>query len=248
MSFDNKTVVVTGAAHGIGKGVAEAYAKAGAFVVLSDVNEELGIKAADSIRQEGGKALFVSCNVKSEPEVKHLMKQAWEQTGSLDVLINNAGLGVWKSPLTLDIEEWDHVLNTNVRGCFLCAREAAGYMKQVGKGSIVNIASTRAIMSEPNSEAYAASKGAIVALSHALAVSLGPDGITVNCVSPGWIENGDYAALRPEDHSQHPAGRVGTAGDIARACKYFTHPDNDFVTGAHLVVDGGMTRKMIYVE
>jgi NAD(P)-dependent dehydrogenase (short-subunit alcohol dehydrogenase family) len=104
------------------------------------------------------------------------------------------------------------------------------------------------LMSEPNSEAYAASKGAIVALSHALAVSLGPEGISVNCISPGWIENGDYEALRPVDHKQHPAGRVGMAMDIARACLYLTDPDNDFVTGVNLVVDGGMTRKMIYEE
>jgi len=101
-------------------------------------------------------------------------------------------------------------------------------------------------MSEPNSEAYAASKGAIVALSHAMAVSLGPDGIRVNCISPGWIETGDYEELRSKDHKQHPAGRVGIPADIAKACFYFTDPENDFVTGSHLVVDGGMTRKMIY--
>ncbi|WP_138493856.1 SDR family NAD(P)-dependent oxidoreductase [Paenibacillus pinistramenti] len=248
MTFENKTVVVTGAAQGIGKGVAEAYARAGARVVLADTNAELGAAAAAAIRQEGGTAAFIACNVKSEAEVRDLMKQAAEEHGSLDILINNAGLGIWKPPLELELEEWDHVMNTNVRGCFLCAREAAKYMIGSGGGSIVNLASTRALMSEPNSEAYAASKGAIVALTHALAVSLGPNGVTVNCISPGWIENGDYEALRPEDHQQHPAGRVGRADDIARACMYLTSPDNDFVTGVNLVVDGGMTRKMIYVE
>jgi len=101
-------------------------------------------------------------------------------------------------------------------------------------------------MSEPNTEAYAASKGGILALTHALAVSLGPDGIRVNAISPGWIENGDYAALRPEDHAQHPAGRVGVPDDIARACLFLTQKENDFITGTELIVDGGMTRKMIY--
>ncbi|MNP17086.1 2-(S)-hydroxypropyl-CoM dehydrogenase [compost metagenome] len=115
-------------------------------------------------------------------------------------------------------------------------------------GAIVNIASTRSIMSEPNTEAYSASKGAIVALSHALAITLGEEGIRVNCISPGWIETGEYGGLRDIDHQQHPAGRVGTPEDIARACLYLTHPNNDFVTGTHLVVDGGMTRKMIYEE
>ncbi len=217
-------------------------------MVLSDIEPEKGSAAAAAIHQKGGKAVFIPCDVKSESDIQHLMKQAAGEAVKLDILINNAGLGVWKSPFELLAEEWDHVLNTNARGCFLCAREAAKYMKQTGGGSIVNIASTRAIMSEPNSEAYAASKGAIVALSHALAVSLGKDGITVNCISPGWIENGDYDALRPVDHEQHPAGRVGAAADIARACMYLTDPANTFVTGVNLIVDGGMTRKMIYEE
>ncbi|HOP73043.1 MAG TPA: SDR family oxidoreductase, partial [Thermoclostridium caenicola] len=112
----------------------------------------------------------------------------------------------------------------------------------------VNIASTRALMSEPNWEAYAATKGGIVALTHALAASLGKDRITVNAISPGWIETGDYTRLRPADHEQHLSGRVGKPEDIARACLYLTDKANDFVTGINLVVDGGMTRKMIYVE
>lgn len=120
-------------------------------------------------------------------------------------------------------------------------------MRKRGGGSIINIASTRAFMSEPNSEAYAASKGGIIALTHALAVSFAPDHIQVNAISPGWIETGDYGQLREIDHLQHPAGRVGRPDDIARACLYLTSEGNDFITGANLVIDGGMTRKMIYV-
>jgi NAD(P)-dependent dehydrogenase (short-subunit alcohol dehydrogenase family) len=118
--------------------------------------------------------------------------------------------------------------------------------KQETGGSIVNIASTRAIMSEPNSEAYAATKGGIVAITHALATSLSEHHITVNAISPGWIETGDYNKLRDIDHEQHLSGRVGKPSDIAKACLYLTDPQNDFVTGINLVVDGGMTRKMIY--
>ena len=103
-------------------------------------------------------------------------------------------------------------------------------------------------MSEPGAEAYAAAKGGIVALTHALAVSLGADRIRVNCVSPGWIATSSYDALRDVDHAQHPAGRVGKPEDVARACLYLTDPANDFVTGVNLVVDGGMTRRMIYAE
>ncbi len=136
-----------------------------------------------------------------------------------------------------------------LRGTFLCSREAAKIMRlQPRGGSIVNMASTRALMSEPNSEAYAASKGGIVALTHAMAVSLGPVRIRVNCVSPGWIETVDYKALRESDHTQHPAGSVGRPDDVVKACMYLSDPDNDFVTGTNLVIDGGMTRKMIYEE
>lgn len=115
-------------------------------------------------------------------------------------------------------------------------------------GSIVNIASTRAIMSEPNSETYAATNGGIVSITHALAASLSPDKITVNAISPGWIETGDYSQLSTRDHEQHFSKRVGKPEDIARACLYLTAKENDFVTGINLVVDGSMTRKMIYEE
>ncbi len=138
-------------------------------------------------------------------------------------------------------------MNTNARGCFLMTREAAKIMRNnPNGGAVVNVSSTRALMSEPDTEAYAASKGAISSLTHAMAITLGKDGITVNSILPGWIETGDYSILREIDHSQHPAGRVGVPGDIAKACLYLTSPDNRFVTGAQLVVDGGMTRKMVY--
>lgn len=247
MKFQDKTVVITGSAHGIGRGLAEAYALSGARVILSDVHEEQGSLAANALKEQGLNAVFVPCDVRKEEDIKRLMNQAVQYAGTIDILINNAGVSRWKSPYELTVEDWDDVINTNARSCFLAGREAAVHMKKAGNGgAIVNMSSTRSIMSEPNSEAYAASKGAIVALSHAMAVSLGPDGIRVNCISPGWIETGNYDELRTADHKQHPAGRVGTPADIAKACFYFTDPVNDFVTGAHLVVDGGMTRKMIY--
>lgn len=247
MIFANQTVIVTGAGQGIGRGVAEAYAREGASVVMAELNEETGRAAAEAIREAGGRALFVPCDVRKEADIVRLMETAERELGRIDILINNAGVSRFKPTYELTVEEWDDVLNTNVRSVFLASREMAKRVKENSRGgSIVNISSTRSIMSEPGSEAYAASKGAIVSITHALAVSLGPDGIRVNCVSPGWIETGDYGALREIDHKQHPAGRVGTPADIARACLYLTHLDNTFVTGAHVVVDGGMTRKMIY--
>lgn len=249
MKFQNMTVVITGAATGIGLGLAHAYAAGGATVVLSDKQEDDGRQVEQTLLQDGFSALFKTCDVRKEEDVVDLLSFAYEKTGAIHVVINNAGISRWKSPYELTLDEWDNVLNSNVRSCFLVSREAAKYMRSAENGgSIVNISSTRSVMSEPNSEAYAASKGAIVSLTHALAVSLGPDGIRVNCISPGWIETGKYDALSERDHAQHPAGRVGKPDDIARACFYLTDPDNTFVTGSHLIVDGGMTRKMIYEQ
>ncbi|MFF3922299.1 SDR family NAD(P)-dependent oxidoreductase [Paenibacillus lactis] len=247
MKFNNKSVIITGAANGIGRGLAEAYASRGGQVVLSDIDETRGEETAAALREQGFTALFVPCDVRKEEDIRHLMNEAVKQFGGIDILINNAGVSRFKSPFDLTVQDWEDVLNTNARSCFLATREAAVHMRKSGRGgAVVNLSSTRSMMSEPNSEAYAASKGAIVALTHAMAVSLGPDRIRVNCISPGWIETGSYEELRPEDHSQHPAGRVGVPSDIAKACFYLTDPENDFVTGTHLVVDGGMTRKMIY--
>ncbi|MCL6636469.1 MAG: SDR family oxidoreductase [Alicyclobacillus sp.] len=243
--YHGTTVVVTGAAQGIGYAVAEAYARQGARVVMADKDPARLAEAANRLQAQGGDVREVVADVRQPADVTALMAAA-AASGRLEVLINNAGVTRWQSPLELSVEAWDDVLNTNLRGAFLCAQAAARIMRKLGRGAIVNIASTRALMSEPNSEAYAASKGGLLALTHALAISLGPLGIRVNAISPGWIETGDYTTLRPQDHAQHPAGWVGRPVDIARACLYLTHPENRFVTGINLVVDGGMTRKMIY--
>ncbi|MFP4976176.1 glucose 1-dehydrogenase [Paenibacillus sp. CN-4] len=244
----NSVVIVTGAGQGIGRAVAAAYAAEGARVVVAEVQEAAGKQTVQDIQAAGGEGIFIRCDVSAEADVVNLMRETVQAFGRIDVLINNAGIADphLGSPYELKIEDWDRVMNTNARGCFLAAREAAKEMRKTGGGAIVNLSSTRYLMSEPNTEAYAASKGAIASLTHALAVSLGPDGIRVNQISPGWIETGDYEALRAEDHSQHPAGRVGRPEDIARACLFLTDPRNDFITGEGLVIDGGMTRKMIY--
>lgn len=249
MDFLNKTVIVTGAGNGIGKGIALLYAEKGANVVLADIDEKAGLETVTMIKEQGGEATFVKTDVRQEKDLVRLMDIANETYGQINILINNAGKSLFKSPYKISIEEWDDIINTNLRSVFLGSREAAKYMRHNKEGgSIVNIASTRAIMSEPNSESYAATKGGIVALTHALAASLSEDQITVNAISPGWIETRDYESLRKIDHEQHLSKRVGKPEDIARACLYLTAKENNFVTGINLVVDGGMTRKMIYEE
>ncbi|PLR91138.1 glucose 1-dehydrogenase [Bacillus sp. T33-2] len=249
MDFSKQVVVVTGASNGIGQAVAMMYAKHGAYVVVADVDAEAGNRTVSQIRQHGGEALFVETDVRREDHIIHLMETTKDAYKAIHILINNAGKGLFKSPYQLAIEEWDDIVDTNLRSVFLGSREGAKYMRENERGgSIVNIASTRAFMSEPNSEAYAATKGGIVALTHALAASLSQDNITVNVISPGWIETGDYQQLKDVDHEQHFSRRVGRPEDVARACLYLTSKENDFVNGINLTVDGGMTKKMIYEE
>jgi NAD(P)-dependent dehydrogenase (short-subunit alcohol dehydrogenase family) len=249
MTFTNKVVIVTGAANGIGRSIASAYAEKGATVLLADVEEAKGKQTESALKQTGGEVLFVKTDVRSESDIINLMETAKRTYGRIDVLINNAGKGLSKSVYEVTVEEWDDIIHTNLRSVFLCSREAAKFMRDNEEGgTIVNIASTRAIMSEPNSEGYAATKGGIVAITHALAASLSEDRITVNAISPGWVHTGDYSQLTPLDHEQHFSKRVGKPDDIARACLYLTAKENDFVTGINMVIDGGMTRKMIYEE
>ncbi|MEH7009428.1 glucose 1-dehydrogenase [Neobacillus niacini] len=249
MSFTNKVVIVTGAANGIGRAIAAAYADKGAKVLIADVEETAGKQTELELKQMGTDVLYLKTDVKSESDIINLMETAKKTYGRIDVLINNAGKGLFKSIYEVTVEEWDDIIQTNLRSVFLCSREAAKYMRENKQGgAIVNMASTRAIMSEPNSEGYAATKGGIVAITHALAATLSEDRITVNAISPGWIHTGDYSQLTPNDHEQHLSKRVGKPDDIARACLYLTEHENDFVTGINLIVDGGMTRKMIYEE
>lgn len=242
--FHNKTVVITGAAQGIGRSIAIHFAKAGANVVIADTEHILGKQLASEILKEGYSAIFIQTDVRSEESVRQTLDMAVNRFGGLHILVNNAGKNKWISPLELSLDEWDDIINTNLRSVFLCSREAAKRM--LTGGAIVNMASTRAFMSEPHTESYAASKGGIVALTHALASSFSDLNITVNCISPGWIETGDYDALSSADHGQHFSNRVGRPDDIARACLFLANPNNNFVNGTNLTVDGGMTKKMIY--
>ena len=247
MGHEGKVVIVTGAGRGIGKCIAGIYASEGAKVVLAERDASLGEAAETEIREKGGDACFIQTDVSIPDQVTAMVERTVEIYGTVDILINNAGFGIWKSPLELTSYEWDAVLGTNLRGAFLCAREAARFIKEQGGGSVVNIASTRAFMSEAGSEAYAASKGGLVALTHALAASLAQYCIRVNCISPGWIETGDYNTLREADHTQHFSGRVGRPEDIARACLFLTGDGNEFINGENIIIDGGMTRKMMYL-
>jgi NAD(P)-dependent dehydrogenase (short-subunit alcohol dehydrogenase family) len=234
-----RAAIVTGAAHGIGRAVAQRLVRLGWQVVLADLDGEAVSTAAT---EAGGAA--VACDVGSEADVERLVAVARARMGRIDAIVSNAGIGVFGPMPDTTLDSWNRVLATNLTATFLLAKAAAADLKSA-QGAMVTIASTRAHMSEPDTLAYSASKGGLVALTHALAMTMAPD-VRVNCVSPGWIDTGRHGPLKPSDHAQHPVGRVGRPEDVAGAVAYLLSEEAGFVTGAELIVDGGMTRKMIY--
>jgi NAD(P)-dependent dehydrogenase (short-subunit alcohol dehydrogenase family) len=243
MSASRRAVLVTGGAKGIGRAVAARLLQEGWAVLILDRDREAGAAALQALAA-GERLRLAVGDVAEEAVVAGAVAQVLAGFGRLDAVVSNAGVMVREPVTELGLEEWQRVLGTNLTAAFLLAKHAAPHLRRA-KGAIVTIASTRALQSEPDTEAYSASKGGLVALTHALAVSLGPD-VRVNGVAPGWIHT-SAEALSEADHAQHPVGRVGRPEDVAAMVSWLLGPESGFVTGAQFVVDGGMTRKMIYV-
>ncbi len=230
--------IVTGAARGIGRAITRHLTDSGWRVGALDLADS-GI--ARAFGRDGRNVLPIDGDVAQEGAAAHAVDAVIEKWGRLDGLVANAGTMIRTPIRRLTFADWNRVIATNLSATFLFVRAAEKPLRRAN-GAIVTIASTRALMSEPDTEAYAASKGGLVALTHALA-------IRVNCVSPGWIQTTNYGALRRKDHAQHPAGRVGKPQDVAEIVAFLLDGKRSgFVTGANFIVDGGMTRKMIYVE
>ncbi|MGF0333586.1 SDR family oxidoreductase [Ectopseudomonas toyotomiensis] len=247
---NGRVAMVTGAARGIGLGISAWLITEGWQVVLADVDRERGSRVARAL---GDNAWFVAMDVAKEDQVSVGVAEVLGQFGRLDALVCNAAISDPHTPPleSLDLKRWNRLLAVNLTGAMLLAKHCAPYLRG-HRGAIVNIASTRASQSEADCEAYAASKGGLVALTHALSISLGPE-VRVNCVSPGWIDSRDPSQQRLEplsvfDHAQHPVGRVGTVEDVAAQVAWLLSDAAGFVTGQEFVIDGGMSRKMIYQD
>jgi NAD(P)-dependent dehydrogenase (short-subunit alcohol dehydrogenase family) len=236
--------IVTGAARGIGRAITQRLLDNGWRVGVVDLPGS-GLRRAYA--RHTRVVILIEGDVADEETAPRAVEAVTDRFGRLDALVSNAGTMVRKPLRQLTLAEWRKVLDTNLTAAFLFARAAEKALRAAG-GAIVTIASTRALMSEPNTESYSTTKGGLLALTHALAVSLGPD-VRVNCVSPGWIVTDPEEKLRRKDHLQHPAGRAGTPRDIAEIVAFLVDRERaGFITGANFIVDGGMTRKMIYTE
>lgn len=247
VKFPSRRVFVTGGAKGIGRAIVEAFRNADCRVAFCDNDSKAGTATAQATG-----AQFYPVDVTDANALDACVERVIKAWGDIDVIVNNVGVGNF-APLTeTSIEDFDKVLATNLRPVFVTSRRLAIHRQSLAEkptyGRIINLCSTRYRMSEPGTEGYAASKGGVDALTHSLMASLAPLHITVNAISPGWIENYNYDTLTEADHRQHPSQRVGKSQDIARMCLFLALPDNDFINGENIVIDGGMTRKMIYVE
>jgi NAD(P)-dependent dehydrogenase (short-subunit alcohol dehydrogenase family) len=246
--LDGKTALVTGASKGVGKGIALELAREGCDVAVNYHSDAEGAASTVAeITAMGRTAFAVGANVGDSRAVARMFDETGGRFAKLDILVNNAGVQTWKALLDLEEREWDRVLATNLKGCFLCTQQAARRMKESGGGSIVNIGSGCNKLAFPHLVDYTASKGGVEMFTKVSACELGGYGIRVNCVAPGAIEiertkleAGDYAGTWAR---VTPLGRVGTPLDIGRAVVFFAGPGSDFVTGQTLWVDGGLFAK-----
>ena len=249
MRLDGKVALVTGAAMGIGAGIAERFSEAGAAVAVFDINAQGACQKAESLCRSG-RAIAIPGDVAHEADVRNAVARTVEELGSLDVLINNAGIAPPVSVLELTPAEWDRQLAVNAKGAFLFSKYAIPYLRRRG-GAIVNISSTHAFTSYEGYAAYDASKAALLGLTRTLAVEHGRDGIRVNAICPGYVRTpmtDEWLASTPDPVQAlqkvlalHPLGRMGTPHDVAEAALFLASDAAAFITGTFLVVDGGLT-------
>lgn len=250
MKLAGKTAIITGAGSGIGHETARLFGSEGAFVQVVDINIEAARAVADQIIQEGGRAQAWQANVAHEQDVAALMDAVAAQSG-LDILVNNAGFGIAGTAVTTELTEFQKIMSVNVEGVFLCSKYALPHMLKRSAGVIVNTASIAGLVGLRDRVAYCASKGAVVAMTRAMALDHVQSGIRINAVAPGTVESPyfkeiyarapDPQALRAQYAARQPMNRLGTPTEIARAILFLASEDSSFATGSVLTIDGGLT-------
>ena len=250
MTLDGKVALVTGAGKGIGKGCAEVLSRYGARIAVVDIDTAAGPQTAKGIEANGGHAVFLPADVSKAAEVQNMVAQLIELFGRLDILINNAGYHISKSVEDTSEEEWDYILDTNLRSVFLCSKYAIPYLRKT-RGAIVNMASMVGLVGQRNAGAYSATKGGIIAMTKGMALDFAKDGIRVNCICPGWVETplvedwfsqqADPQAAKTYIFARHPLGRIATPEEVGDAAVFLCSEASSFVTGVTLPLDGGVT-------
>jgi len=251
MRLKNKVAIVTGSSKGIGEGIARVFSKEGAKVVVVCRTESAGQKMADELGAGDGRAIFIKTDVKVSESVQAMIASTIETFGRLDILVNNAGYHISKNVEETSEEEWQHIIETNLRSTFLCSKYAIPHLRKT-KGNIINISSMVGLVGQPNAGAYSATKGGQIAMSKGMAIDFAPDGIRVNVICPGWIQTplvddwfgqqDDEAEARKYIFGRHPLGRIGTIEECGKAALYLASAeDAGFVTGITLNIDGGIT-------
>jgi NAD(P)-dependent dehydrogenase (short-subunit alcohol dehydrogenase family) len=249
MRLRDKVAIITGGASGIGRASCILFAREGATVVVSDIADKSGEDVLTLIKENGGKGIYVHCDVTREGEAKNLIERALENYGRIDVLYNNAGIGMAKLLPEMTEQEWDRIFDINVKGAFFCSKYAIPQMKKQGGGTIINTASNWGLIAYPHWPAYCATKGAMVMLTKALAIDHAPDNIRVNCVCPGNTDtplegkgNFDEATGRWgnfDEAIKKTMGRIARPEEIAYLALFLASDESSFVTGAAMVIDNG---------
>ena len=244
--MENKACVITGSTSGIGEACAKDMAAEGGKVVVSGRNEKEGARIVNEIKEAGGEAIFVRANVAVEDDVKNLIAKAVEAFGRLDVLVANSGIGSLGDPHEVETDEWDRVLDINLKGVFLCDKYAVQQMlKQGHGGAIVNTGSIHSFVAKQGVTAYAAAKGGVAMLTRTVGTSYAAQGIRANFIAPGYIDTPLLADLPREAYEElknlHPIGRLGKPMEVAKAVTFLASDDASNITGTSLLVDGGYT-------
>jgi NAD(P)-dependent dehydrogenase (short-subunit alcohol dehydrogenase family) len=258
MNWQGHVCIVTGGGAGIGQGIAEVFAEAGCDVVIGEVNLERGKATAEDLQVRYGRGLFVQTDVSKDVDCKRLIDETMKSFGRVDTLVNNAGVNFVKPTLEMTQEDWDRVVNVDLRGTFLCSRYALEHMVKARRGSIINIASVHTKASLGGAAPYAASKGGVAQMTASMAIEFAPYGIRINALSPGLIDTliwqqiqeaaEDLGSVRQHWFDNIPLERVGTPREMGSVALFLASDDASYVTGANLLADGGMTALLINKE
>jgi NAD(P)-dependent dehydrogenase (short-subunit alcohol dehydrogenase family) len=249
LSLKDKVAIVSGAGSGIGRGIALCLAECGASVAILDINAEAGEATANAIRESGGEAIRVVCDVRSGRSASEAVNGVIERFGHIDILCNNAGVAIRKDVVNLEESEWDNSVDVTLKGIYTLSHAVIPHMIAVGGGAIINTGSGWALKGGAKAASYCAAKGGVLNLTRAMAIDHGPQNIRINCVCPGDIltpmllgecrQLGKDETVFLEEAADRPIGRIGTPEDVAHAVLFLASPMSAWVTGASLVVDGG---------